>query len=219
MKTILLVGAFLLGMTSMADATVLFSDSLQTDLSQWQPLPAGNSGSAAIASAPGGGNALTFGHWWAGGDIFTQNTFTSATGSFTLTFDFLGNCGHTSQCGAFVFASAVPVALGSILLSDTPYTAVTQFPDSIDSWEQISYTFAGTSTNLGLELWYGSANFSPDSAYFRNMVLTDNAVGTPIGTLSVSVPEPSTWAMMLLGFCGIGFMLRKSRSLQPVATA
>jgi hypothetical protein len=33
-----------------------------------------------------------------------------------------------------------------------------------------------------------------------------------------AVPEPATWAMMLLGFCGVGFMLRKSRRLQVVAT-
>jgi hypothetical protein len=27
-----------------------------------------------------------------------------------------------------------------------------------------------------------------------------------IVTISAAVPEPSTWAMMLLGFCGLGFM-------------
>jgi hypothetical protein len=34
-----------------------------------------------------------------------------------------------------------------------------------------------------------------------------------------AVPEPSTWAMFLLGFGGIGFVLRKSRRKDAVATA
>jgi hypothetical protein len=40
--------------------------------------------------------------------------------------------------------------------------------------------------------------------------------GSPFGanygwTVSAAVPEPSTWAMMLLGFCGLGFAFRQSR--------
>jgi hypothetical protein len=31
------------------------------------------------------------------------------------------------------------------------------------------------------------------------------------GTFSAAVPEPSTWAMMLLGFAGLGFAFRQSR--------
>jgi len=42
-----------------------------------------------------------------------------------------------------------------------------------------------------------------------------------IGALASAVPEPATWAMMLLGFGGIGFMLRNSkrRELGLKATA
>ena len=31
-------------------------------------------------------------------------------------------------------------------------------------------------------------------------------------TLNAAVPEPSTWAMMLIGFCGIGAAAMRSRS-------
>jgi hypothetical protein len=31
------------------------------------------------------------------------------------------------------------------------------------------------------------------------------------------VPEPSTWAMMLLGFAGLGFAFRQSRRKVPFA--
>jgi hypothetical protein len=33
------------------------------------------------------------------------------------------------------------------------------------------------------------------------------SVGNPVS----AVPEPSTWAMMLLGFAGLGFAFRRSR--------
>ncbi len=35
--------------------------------------------------------------------------------------------------------------------------------------------------------------------------------------LTAAVPEPATWAMMLLGFGGLGAMLRRRRSLAPAA--
>jgi hypothetical protein len=41
--------------------------------------------------------------------------------------------------------------------------------------------------------------------------------GVEVAPLIASVPEPSTWAMMLIGFAGIGFMAyRRSRKLLPV---
>lgn len=50
----------------------------------------------------------------------------------------------------------------------------------------------------------------------------DSAVfiqGGTIGTVNPSVPEPSTWAMMLLGFGAIGTALRRRRRKLIVATA
>ena len=36
-------------------------------------------------------------------------------------------------------------------------------------------------------------------------------VPTTVTVLNPSVPEPSTWAMMLLGLAGLGFAFRRSR--------
>jgi PEP-CTERM motif len=36
--------------------------------------------------------------------------------------------------------------------------------------------------------------------------ITDNTSLTFQATIHTGVPEPSTWAMMILGFAGIGFM-------------
>jgi hypothetical protein len=63
----------------------------------------------------------------------------------------------------------------------------------------------------------GTATF--DNATFASLGLTDgtyvwtwgsganaDSLTVDIGGISSAVPEPSTWAMMMLGFCGVGFM-------------
>jgi hypothetical protein len=56
-------------------------------------------------------------------------------------------------------------------------------------------------------------------AYFN--IHTVNFPGGEIrGFLHAAVPEPSTWAMMLLGFAGVGFMAyRRSRKNTMALTA
>jgi hypothetical protein len=36
-------------------------------------------------------------------------------------------------------------------------------------------------------------------------------------TLQAAVPEPSTWAMMILGFAGVGYMAYRRRNQPAVA--
>lgn len=48
-----------------------------------------------------------------------------------------------------------------------------------------------------------------------NIVVTQNSVG-PLGG---AVPEPATWGLMLLGFGGLGAMLRRSRRLATISIA
>jgi PEP-CTERM motif len=64
-----------------------------------------------------------------------------------------------------------------------------------------------------------------DFAYTNGMRTGDNYGGTAtLGTwefaVASAVPEPSTWAMMTLGFAGVGFMAyRRSRKDQGLALA
>ncbi len=63
----------------------------------------------------------------------------------------------------------------------------------------------------------GSHTF--DAAYFSADILysppdgsaIDPAVGATLAPVVAAVPEPSTWAMMVLGFAGVGFMAYRRR--------
>jgi PEP-CTERM motif len=74
---------------------------------------------------------------------------------------------------------------------------------------------SGGSNDVTPNSFYGFQESSKDIAY---LTLTDGYVAA-IGGLSIAtVPEPSTWAMMLLGFAGLGFAgYRASRKGASVA--
>ena len=133
-------------------ATTLFSDTLQDTLSQWTN-PAG---AGEIVAPPGGGNALTFDQLQGGTNMLTtQSSFTSGTGSFTITFEIYANCGHTSGCGAFLWAAGSSPSSSGFTLSDTSFGSIPQFADP-SGWETVQYTFAGTTTQLAFEDWNSS---------------------------------------------------------------
>ena len=73
------------------------------------------------------------------------------------------------------------------------------------------------SENLGFNFLGGPINFNPNAhglyTFDLKLFSSDNQ---QLGDVSIqvnAVPEPSTWAMLILGFAGIGFMAyrRKSR--------
>lgn len=70
---------------------------------------------------------------------------------------------------------------------------------------------SGEPNNLGTENYLNLFNNSP--AGWNNIQDSPNAVYIEYGGLGVTgaVPEPSTWAMMVLGFCGLGFMAYRRR--------
>jgi hypothetical protein len=71
-------------------------------------------------------------------------------------------------------------------------------------WDPIGVSFAGTALSVDFG---GSA----DTIAFDNITLGS---ATPGGG---AVPEPGTWAMMLLGFGATGFAMRRSRKTRPIA--
>jgi hypothetical protein len=83
---------------------------------------------------------------------------------------------------------------------------------------QFDFTYSGTlsasdfaaSTNPNDTHTFISALFTADINYSVDNIVTD----PPVAVLA-AVPEPSTWAMMILGFCGLGFMAYRRKQNGP----
>jgi hypothetical protein len=83
--------------------------------------------------------------------------------------------------------------------------------------DEIRFDFANDLTagehSANLQIFSSAAFFQDPFAYF-----TDSA-GQAFSIAAVApasaVPEPSTWAMLILGFCGVGFMAYRRSGNQP----
>jgi hypothetical protein len=120
----------------------------------------------------------------ASGSLLTQLTFTLVTGSFTAAEFNLENGDPTSF---------------DILLSAVGGGSQTIHIDNAHG-SNIFDIIAGAGES------YTSASFSTTSGGFNDFKQLRLVLGTP-----AAVPEPGTWALMLLGFGGIGVAMRRSR--------
>ena len=119
--------------------------------------------------------------------------FVSLAVGTTYTFNyslFATASGNNNAFGFTLFNS-----VSDILLSND--SSQTQVPVGV--WTNYSYTFTATAADNFLDFYFQSG------ATPAKDVLLDNVS-------IAAVPEPSTWAMMILGFAGIGFMAYRRRN-------
>jgi hypothetical protein len=105
-----------------------------------------------------------------------------------------------SSTNAFIFLTIYNASTGQAVFSD-------EFQPSTDTSAIISANTLSADTAYTYELDYSDRLNIPDAASGNSTtqgfdVRTDGAFTTGIS----AVPEPSTWAMMMLGFCGVGFI-------------
>jgi PEP-CTERM motif len=85
------------------------------------------------------------------------------------------------------------------------------------------FLFSGAPTITGISN-DGSSTFNPNpigTTFNSTAVFLDYQAGTPVNgqssivNVAAAVPEPSTWAMLILGFAGVGFMAyrRKNKAM------
>lgn len=99
----------------------------------------------------------------------------------------------------------------NILLFSTPPGSSGGLPQG-----SIGGTLSGFSSNATLSFLSGGVNIGGFNYTVTNSPLGVNPPSSNLGVTTIqgrvtAVPEPATWAMMLLGFGGIGFAMRRRR--------
>jgi len=146
-------------------SATLFSDDFESGLAKWSTI-----GSGVIVSDPlePSNHALSFTGFSSAGDIFSRQ-IVNATGSYILSFDYLGTC--SGNCGGFIGYDPNDVWLGGTDYSG--YPALLKLLLDTGHWERVTIVFSGPTTlSLKLEDWFGSGGV-PGDAYFDNILLTD----------------------------------------------
>ena len=222
LKTLLaLTAGALVAFASPAQATVTLWDGTgANDTIQWAQLgPAFTSVSTPVSvisnngltgttnDSDGSAQRLDEGNGWTGnfapGDALLFNNF---SGLINITFDT-----PVSAAGAQFMANLYGDFLARIWYDD------------------------GTFADLGFDVAGNSNGNEDDSAVFIGVIsdsanivgityglhLTQDSYGFAIGDVQLidGVPEPGTWAMMLLGFGAIGVAMRRRRRVSTLAQA
>ena len=124
-----------------------------------------------------------------------QTIVTTPGQNYVLTFDLgASNAWNNATTGQ---AALTASAAGSSQL-------FTLAPSSYDTWATETLDFTATSPSTTIE-------FLADSAYTSEYTGLDNV------TVTSAVPEPGTWAVMLVGFGGLGAVMRRQRQRQALA--
>ena len=138
-------------------------------------------------------------------------TFTVASGQHDI----------FSLTDAFVPGDVYSVTVGGVTTISTFTSYPGTFPLGLGASPSTYDAAWADNTFSHLQLGFGAGDYSLS-------ILGDGAGGFPAGfafrldsgTLSVSaVPEPSTWAMMVLGFAGVGFMAYRRKPAVPLRWA
>lgn len=137
------------------------------------------------------------------------NPITHAVGGFTDTFTF------GIPFDGFGTGSVTSAFLAGLDLTSATIDVYNGFYDGVtDNSTTIAYTIVGQRTSNGIKVDLGASGGIPG---FRKIVLTVNGNSTVStapynGNLTaIALPEPSTWAMLLVGFGAVGFSMRSRR--------
>jgi PEP-CTERM motif len=191
MKTKLAVVGLALALSSVsAQADLVQNGGFETgDFSGWTQT--GNTGFTGVAAgvAHSGNFGAFFGAVGSLGGI-TQTLSTISGTSYLIDF-WLQSDGGTPSRAVVTFG-------GNTIFDQTNLPA--------SSYTEHSFTVAATSNSTVLSL-----TFRDDPGFFS---LDDVSVN-----VASAVPEPSTWAMLLIGFAGLGFMAYRRKKIVTLQAA
>ncbi|WKA30608.1 PEPxxWA-CTERM sorting domain-containing protein [Bradyrhizobium roseum] len=111
----------------------------------------------------------------------------------------------------------------SLLTITGPGGSLAFDPTQISDNKPTGGSFDQNSENLGFAFLGGPINFNPNvSGIYTFDLKLFSSEDALLGGVSIQVnaiPEPSTWAMLILGFAGIGFMAYRRKSRPAAITA
>ena len=179
-KSILLAAAFAVGISTQASADLVTNGGFETgDFSGWTVATADYAYIGVDGNAPHSGN---FGAYIGADTTISQSIATVAGQTYSISFWLMVE--------ADVLNAATPNSF-SASFGGVPLLSLQDAPAS----DYTVYTFNVTaSQNLSLLSFFGS-----DTPAFLD--LDDVKV-----SVTAAVPEPSTWAMMILGFLGLSLL-------------
>jgi hypothetical protein len=135
-----------------------------------------------------------------------QGTTQNITGSGPATLDvFITASGLTTPTGAFFSGFTNNVPIGNITIQEFTFVDGTQIGSALFN------NIGGFTTQTGF--LNGPNSYSVTEEY---IITVGAGGGSANSTIVVSVPETSTWAMMILGFLGVGFMAYRGKSRGPM---
>jgi choice-of-anchor C domain-containing protein len=172
---------------------------------------AGGGGSFITINAPG-----STGPWTVGGSVDVIGGYWQApagTGSVDLDGLFPGSVSQT-------FTAPAGTYFLSFALSGNPDggSSLKQVEVSVGNHAPVTYSFTtGTNTHNDMQYLTEGLLFSwtggTDTLTFQSLSDPGSPYGPVVGDVNVSaVPETSTWAMILLGFLGVGFLSYRRKS-------
>jgi choice-of-anchor C domain-containing protein len=130
-----------------------------------------------------------------------SQTFDVTSGqAYQVTFDLAGNPAGGPTAKTLTTSANATIVLSSF---DTTGKDLSNM-----GWTPVSFNFTATGPTETLTFLSTTAGYSGNSTY-------PTAFGPALDNVSVTaVPEPSTWAMMILGFLGVGLVAhRRKRKL------
>lgn len=153
---------------------------------------------------------------------FTPTTVNYAGGDASSIINFLGNDGisYTGPSGAYDMSDGIIVITGNLYVAAGTTTFSINHDDAAQFTVNGQVVAAGDccGTSFGQEVFnvagyvpfeviYANTNFGGGSGY-GNIAAFQNGI-----LISSAVPEPTSWAMMLLGLGGIGFAMRRRQNV------
>ena len=189
-----------------------------------------NGSTTATLTVGGPGTTISFGGpagTTASADLFLQLTGAStATGDYTFAYTFTNTNSSVSNLVNFGFDTSP--TLGGITGSGMNFylnpngtlnvnaCAGPLAANNCDAANGQGDLFSG---NFTLDFANGTSSITLNNFIDRYASLSElnnqSGEGTPTTPRTPPVPEPGTWALMLLGFAGVGMAMRRSNKRKP----